>query len=197
MADIYKTRYETANGDVVYFQTSADIVEFYSNKAGSLSSTNIQDAILEVENHVIENYTNLTQKFEQTTTNIINQITNVSTTTDAKAELLELTAVIKADQYVELVAPFTQTVSLPGVLETDIPIIGLNPTGDVGTIVKQIDAWCSVSRIQTMNDRLLVTCLESKPTVDLPIRVLIVRNPPPKESEAGAETVSIKEKKGK
>lgn len=194
MADIYKTRFENANGDIVYFQTSADIVEFQSNKAGSLNSTNIQDAIMEVENHVIENYTSLTQKIENNITEINNQITNITNTTEEKAELLELVSVIPVNGFDELVAPFTQTIQLPGVLESDIPIIGLNPTGEIGVIINQIDAWCSVSYIQTLDNKLLVTCLESKPIVDLPIRVMIIRNPPPKQTEAENQTVqSIKE----
>lgn len=175
MADVYKIRFERHNGDIVLFHSASDIVEFYSNKIGSLHSTNVQDAIVEVETNSIQRATELQQIMDSRTEELTNQLTKIGSSTDGKAELIELKSNIPLSGFKETMAPFTQTIQVQGVLESDIPIIGLNPTGDVSAIAKQIDSWCSVSRIQTLDGKLVITCLESKPSIDLPIQIKIIR----------------------
>lgn len=187
MADVYKVCPERWNGDIILFHSAADIVSFNSNKIGSLHSTDVESAIIEVEQNSIQRSTELNQLLEKNVNELNTKLIEIANSTDGKAELVELVSSIPLSGFKEGTAPYTQTIQVLGVLESDIPIIGLNPTGDVSAIVKQIDSWCSVSRIQTMDDKLVITCLESKPLVDLPIQIKIIRQPP-KKINAGTDS---------
>lgn len=72
-------------------------------------------------------------------------------------------------------APYTQTVSVQGILATDTPIVDVVLDSVTSTAMSQIEAWMDVSKIETSNDSITATCFESKPEVDLPIQLKVVR----------------------
>lgn len=72
-------------------------------------------------------------------------------------------------------APFTQTVSVQGILATDTPIVDIVLDSDTSTAISQISSWAFVSKIETSTNSITATCLESKPEVDLPIQLKVVR----------------------
>lgn len=71
--------------------------------------------------------------------------------------------------------PYTQVVSVSGILSSDTPIIDVNLSADTNTAITQLDAWACVSKITTSNGSLTVTCLEEKPTTNIPIQLKVVR----------------------
>ena len=72
-------------------------------------------------------------------------------------------------------APYTQTVSAQGILATDTPIVDVVLDSTTSTAISQNNSWAFVSKIETSADSITATCLESKPEVDLPIQLKVVR----------------------
>ena len=72
-------------------------------------------------------------------------------------------------------APYTQTVSVSGILSTDTPIADVVLDVVTSTAMTQISAWMCVSNIETADGSITATCLEEKPTIDIPIQLKVVR----------------------
>lgn len=72
-------------------------------------------------------------------------------------------------------APYTQTVSVQGILATDTPIVDVVLDSNTSTAISQNNSWAFVSKIETTANSITATCLESKPEVDLPIQLKVVR----------------------
>ena len=75
-------------------------------------------------------------------------------------------------------APYTQTVTVDGIKETDEwPILDVNMNnvtdGDTGTAL--IEAFGLVGRAKTNEGSITVFCYERKPTVDLPVILKVVQ----------------------
>lgn len=67
------------------------------------------------------------------------------------------------------------TVSVPGILATDAPVIGVVQTTNVVTNQTLLDNFALVSRITTAAGSITAYCYGDKPTVSLPIQLLCVR----------------------
>lgn len=72
-------------------------------------------------------------------------------------------------------APYTQTVSVSGILSTDTPIADVVLDVVTSTAMAQISAWMCVSNIETADGYITATCLENKPEIDIPIQLKVVR----------------------
>lgn len=72
-------------------------------------------------------------------------------------------------------APYTQTVSVTGILATDTPIADVVLDQSTPTALTQIEAWMSVSKIETADGSITATCLEELPEIDIPIQLKVVR----------------------
>lgn len=72
-------------------------------------------------------------------------------------------------------APYTQTVNISGILATDTPIADVVLDVVTSTAMTQISAWMCVSKIETANGSITATCLEEKPTINIPIQLKVVR----------------------
>lgn len=72
-------------------------------------------------------------------------------------------------------APYTQTVSVSGILSTDTPIADVVLDVVTSTAMTQISAWMCVSNIETADGSITATCFETKPEIDIPIQLKVVR----------------------
>ena len=72
-------------------------------------------------------------------------------------------------------APYTQNVTLTGILSDDSPIVDVVLDTDSETALSQLEAWGCVSKIATGTNQITVTCLEDKPTVAISIQIKVVR----------------------
>lgn len=70
--------------------------------------------------------------------------------------------------------PYTQTVSAPGVLATDTPIVDIVASDDYDTASAQIDAYGNIYRIVAANNSLTVYAT-SETDVDIPIQIRCIR----------------------
>lgn len=71
--------------------------------------------------------------------------------------------------------PYTQSVSVPGILEDDNPIVGPVLSATLETRQAQQEAWDMVSLITTSANTLHLTCDEDKPETAIPIQIKVVR----------------------
>ena len=80
------------------------------------------------------------------------------------------TATLSFSSWTESSGTYTQTVSVPGILSTDTPIIDVsNPTQAM------LDSWAYVSKIETSNDSITATCFSNQPTENINIKLMVVR----------------------
>ena len=102
---------------------------------------------------------------------------------DAAGELLNLIHQHAPQSYTVLLAangwsadsPYHQTVTVDGLLATDTPMVDIVLSDTVATAKAQLDAYAYVSRIDTEENALCVTCFDDKPTVALELALKVVR----------------------
>lgn len=83
-------------------------------------------------------------------------------------------ATLNAAGWVGSAAPFTQTVSIAGILATDAPVIGLMASSNMETATAQWEAMGAVYRIDTA-DGSITASATAKPAVDLTLQILNIR----------------------
>ena len=72
-------------------------------------------------------------------------------------------------------APYTQAVSVSGILATDTPHIMPVYSTTNSTAISQKEAWACVSKAETSDGTITFTCFEDKPTTDIPIQIEVMR----------------------
>ena len=71
--------------------------------------------------------------------------------------------------------PYTQRVTVSGVLQSDRPHVGLVPSDDTDTALAQEESWGYVSRGVTADGSITFTCYEDKPQVDIQLQIEVNR----------------------
>ena len=71
--------------------------------------------------------------------------------------------------------PYTQSVSVPGVLVSDMPHITPVYSSDNATALAQKEAWACVSEAVTEANTITFACFEDKPATAIPIQVEVMR----------------------
>lgn len=142
-----ETSYEDADGNIISFVTSSDTV-----KVDTTGTT------------LFQGLSNLTE--------VLNKLDDV---VSSKVGMYTYYAAPTAN-YSGSAAPYTQTVSVPGILASDEPLVGLIPDAtNVTTAQNQEKAWGNVSRIVTNNNSITIYCNKKKPEVALNLRLVVFR----------------------
>ena len=71
--------------------------------------------------------------------------------------------------------PYTQTVAVAGILETDMPHVTPVYSGTNATAIAQKEAWAQVSRGEAAAGGIKFTCFTDKPVTAIPIQIEVVR----------------------
>lgn len=71
--------------------------------------------------------------------------------------------------------PYTQTISVSGILATDNPHISPMYSDNLETALAQKEAWAMVSRGKTAVNAITFFCFEDKPEVDIPVQIEVNR----------------------
>lgn len=71
-------------------------------------------------------------------------------------------------------APYTKTVAVDGILESDVPIIDVVLTGDYATDTAILEAWNCVYRAVTADSSITFYATE-KPTIEMTVQIKVVR----------------------
>lgn len=85
------------------------------------------------------------------------------------------TATIAASGWNGAAAPYTQTVTVAGVLAADCPHISPVYSDTLAVAKKQKEAWEAVSKAVTADGSILFICFENMPATDIPIQVEVNR----------------------
>lgn len=72
-------------------------------------------------------------------------------------------------------APYTQTVTVTGMLSTDTPLVDVVLSDTTATALAQLKAYGAISKIVTDTNAITLTCLEDLPSTDLTILLKVVR----------------------
>ena len=72
-------------------------------------------------------------------------------------------------------APYTQAVTVSGILATDCPHITPVYSSTLSTALAQKEAWSMVSKAETSANTVTFTCFEEKPTTAIPIQIEVIR----------------------
>ena len=98
----------------------------------------------------------------------------ISSKLNAKAERATYTATLSTS-WSGSAAPFTQSISLAGILASDTPHITPVFSTTNATAKSQKEAWGLVSKAVTNNGSITFTCFDSKPTVALTLQIEVIR----------------------
>lgn len=91
---------------------------------------------------------------------------------DSKHKLVTATLTV-ADWSAE--APYTQTISVEGIIADDAPHVSPVYSDTLETALAEKEAWAMVSRGKPGENAITFTCFEDKPTVDIPILIEVNR----------------------
>lgn len=74
------------------------------------------------------------------------------------------------------VAPYTQTITIQGIIATDEPFFDLNMTNatvdNAGDLAKN---WVLVKKLEAGANSIIATCYDSAPTIDLPMNIKVIK----------------------
>lgn len=87
---------------------------------------------------------------------------------------LHKTATILASSWTSTV-PYTQTVSVKGIVVEDKPHISPVYSDDLEIALTQKESWGMVSRAKTNSNTIIFMCFEDKPTVDIDVQIEVYR----------------------
>ena len=162
--DISSIKEKNLSQDEVINQNSSDI----SLLSGRVSQN---------ESNISQNANDITSinqslnTLESTVSQNQSQITDLQS---SKATTTTYTATISATWTGEQ-APYTQSISVSGILSTDNPLVDIILNNDNEIAKSEIENYGKISRIQTTDGSITVTCLEDKPEVEMNIQLKVVR----------------------
>lgn len=146
MPRVYKIQDEDSSGNVFLWASDASIVNFDPTSTRNLNAVNVQNAIVAVNEKA-----------------------------EGKAQMQTFTATIRSSAFEGDTAPYTQTIEVPGIKDTDVPDIGVRLSDVVNTALAQREAFGSITKITTGNGFIVVHCFEDLPIIDIPIQIRVVR----------------------
>ena len=71
--------------------------------------------------------------------------------------------------------PYTQSVTVSGILASDMPHIMPVYSSDNATALAQKEAWACMSKAVTAANSITFSCFEDKPTTAIPIQIEVMR----------------------
>lgn len=72
-------------------------------------------------------------------------------------------------------APYTQSISVKGILSTDAPHITPVYSSTLETALMEKDAWAMISKAEASDGTITFTCFEDKPTTAISIQIEVIR----------------------
>lgn len=94
---------------------------------------------------------------------------------DTRVILDTYTVTLSSSNWAGSAAPYSQTITVNGVLATDTPYIAPVFSSANSTAALQQQAWNMVSKAESSDGAIIFTCFEKKPTTDIPLKIEVVR----------------------
>jgi len=93
---------------------------------------------------------------------------------NGKSERYKFTAAVTTT-WVGASAPYTQDVTVTGILADDDPIINPVYSATNATAILEKEAWGNVGKVATTLNTITLTCFEEKPVTAFNLQLLVVR----------------------
>ncbi len=93
---------------------------------------------------------------------------------NGKSERYEFAAAVTTT-WVRASAPYTQSITVTGILADDDPIVNPVYSATNATAILEKTAWGSVGKVETTLNTITLTCFEEKPVTAFNIQLLVVR----------------------
>lgn len=150
------------------------VTDALSNKANSsdLATVATSGSYSDLSN--TPNVPSVVQTTGSSTTDTMSQqaITNALS---GKASVSTYNATLLSSGWTGSSAPYTQTVSVSGILSTDKVFADVVLDSSTSTALDQSRQWAFVSQMTTSNGSITAKCLEYKPEINLPISLLALK----------------------
>ena len=104
----------------------------------------------------------------------VEAVSNLEATVAAKATVKYFTGTLLADGWTGTSAPFSQEITVNGILDTDKPKVDVVVSDTYATAETEIEAWGYVYRVVTSQNGVTVYATE-KPEVSLNIQIEVIR----------------------
>lgn len=172
---------------------ASDIVApSWGNITGTLSSqTDLKDALdgkadasdLQALNTTVDSKASTSdlQALSSVLVSLINEkadqiaLDAVNTTVEGKADAPKtFIATLSASSW-GTTKPFRQSATVSGILSTDEPFTDIKLTDNATTATQELQSWGCVTDIKTSDNLISVVCLDNKPTVNMTIRMRVIR----------------------
>lgn len=92
-----------------------------------------------------------------------------------KASVSDFTATLAATAWTEGSGYHSQSVTVSGILATDTPLVDVILTLDAASNKEILSGWNNIQKITTASNTIIAYCFGDSPTVDIPIRLKVVR----------------------
>lgn len=162
--------------EIIYPHTSADVVYFNKRLAPGIDSINMEQAMVQL-NQRVNDMIIVNEDMAKEFASLREQVIKVGGVLGERITMFALTSYIAKDKFepTNKGFPYTQKIVLTGVRETDEVLIGPVQSADYTVAQKQIEAYNCVSRIIVNNGSVSLLCYQDIPTINIPIKVLILR----------------------
>lgn len=104
----------------------------------------------------------------------VEAVSSLEATVATKATVKHFTGTLLADGWTGTSAPFSQAITVSGILETDKPKVDVVVSSTYATAETEVEAWGYVYRIVTSQNGITVYATE-KPKVSLNIQMEVIR----------------------
>ena len=104
----------------------------------------------------------------------VEAVSNLEATVAAKATVKYFTGTLLADGWTGTSAPFSQEITVNGILDTDKPKVDVVVSDTYATAETEIEAWGYVYRVVTSQNGITVYATE-KPEASLNIQIEVIR----------------------
>lgn len=105
----------------------------------------------------------------------LEKVSFTGTITNANWQIVDIAGAFPNLTFEDPSVYYIQEVSIPGIQETDEPIISLNMSTSINDMYSLMDSWYCISKITTKEGGIWVTALNGKPTEDLDISLICFR----------------------
>lgn len=162
--------------NIIYYHTSADVVYFNKRLAPGINSINTEQAIVELNQRVNEMIV-LNEDMQNQINDMKTKTIQMSNTLGERITMFSLTSYISKDKFepTNKGFPYTQKIILTGVRDDDEVLIGPVQSADYIVAQRQIEAYNCISRIIVNNGSVSLLCYQDVPTINIPIKVLVLR----------------------
>lgn len=155
----------TEAGTANSVKTAYDLANTANIKANTNGTTSVAGIVK------LNSAINSTSTTEASTPSAVKQAYDLA---NSKASTANYTATI-GTTWTGTVAPFTQTITVSGMLSSDTPFVFPVYSAINTTAILEDETWSMIGKITTATNSITVTCFEEKPVTALTIQLKVVR----------------------